>query len=675
MVYSSSTDSVTTPGFTWTNDNNTGMYQPSANQVGITCDQQSVAVFKQGSLDVTGNVNVEGNISINGGAISQSSTLPLDDSDSIVLSNSNLNVIRNNRIVIGRAESYVRLTRDGGYNTRLLHTDKNDNMFVSLRSYDVFERNVAVYNMNGTLAFSLLTAPNRTYLMKVNPSGQIVWHILFIGSATLQSVTTDSDSNIFAMGMVSGSTTLYSASGTTGATTTCLTPFIAKWDASGIIQWRIEYAGVVTQYPDIASFLCTDSNNNIYALLNLKQSQTFKNANGTSSSVSVSSSTNEVPYIVKWSSNGVCASHISVESSDSRSMIEGRSMTVSKTDGAIYMAGVYKRYGTSTYYIYNASTSTQINSNKTLRYDPNPNTYAGTFVVKWSSAGVAVWSVSLLSDVTSFGQSVYPSKVLVDATGNTYVCGRSDYFQVYDANQQPTANFKIGTEYSNVPLFFVVKFNSAGTPIWCSNFRTGLKTFNNNVSIYCESSTIDAKGDIFFTGYYGDSPLSFYEGNTRITVISGASTASVGMLIKLSTSSGAVKWWTNILDAGGLGSDVEVDSRGYVHVLVDVGSAPYTRTVYNAFNVPSLVFNTSTSTTKILLRYTDEYIEPYKLVSNLPVSQNGLYKYILNTSTTTAAPLLLRNAADNATLSNMSIAPNQIIELIWQSPTWYLGQT
>lgn len=46
MGYSSSTDSVGSPGFTWTNDLNTGMYQAGDGRVGIASNGTEVAVFE-----------------------------------------------------------------------------------------------------------------------------------------------------------------------------------------------------------------------------------------------------------------------------------------------------------------------------------------------------------------------------------------------------------------------------------------------------------------------------------------------------------------------------------------------------------------------------------------------------------------------------------------------------
>jgi hypothetical protein len=669
MVYSSSTDSVTTPGFTWTNDNNTGMYQPSANQVGIACDQQPVAVFKQGSLDVTGNVNVEGEISINGGAISQSSTLPLDDSDSIVLSNSNLNVIRNNRIVNGRAESYMRFDSDNNSTVvHIAHTDKSDNMYITVSSSSDVSRTTRVYNMNGTLAFSVPSRRNHTYMIKANSSGQGLWYAKLSStdlSVEFTSVATDSSSNVYVMGSVNESATLSSSTG--AATRTCTLPFIAKYDVNGTIQWDIEFSASPMNNLTIERYLYTDSFDNVYALLNLQSAQYIRNSDGMQSSVRIFSTTNAKPYIIKWNSSGNCISHVSVQSSDSRSFIVGAAMWIS--DDAMYMLGRYSRYLAATCSISNASTSTNIDSGKDLKY--NDNEGSGVFVVKWSLSGTAVWSASILGGASAY---VDPTTMSVDALDNVYVSGSSKMtFNLYDSTGTTTTSFRFGS--ASVATFFVAKYNSSGNPLWCSSVRSPYIPNMSSIDVDGVDMVINKNGDAFVAGYTSLDGGYLWEGNTQVQFMPKLyNVSNTPFLVKWDSTTGALKWWTYMTDSQVLPRALNIDNRGYVHVsLRSYYLSTQNIPIYNVPNVSSGL--TLTGGTAFILRYTDEYIEPYKLISNLPVSQNGLYKYILNTSTTTAAPLLLRNAADNATLSNMSIAPQQIIELIWQSPTWYLGQT
>lgn len=97
MGYLCANDTISAPGYTWTNNADTGMYRPVTNEIGIVCASQMVAAFKL--LNTVPTVEVTGSLNIVGGAITQKgspltgSRLSVDASNSTILSGSNLNVI------------------------------------------------------------------------------------------------------------------------------------------------------------------------------------------------------------------------------------------------------------------------------------------------------------------------------------------------------------------------------------------------------------------------------------------------------------------------------------------------------------------------------------------------------------------------------------------------------
>jgi hypothetical protein len=94
--------------------------------------------------------------------------------------------------------------------------------------------------------------------------------------------------------------------------------------------------------------------------------------------------------------------------------------------------------------------------------------------IKYSSAGIAVWTNRFNGPANNDDQ---PKSVVVDGTGNIFVCG----YSVGSASYQD---------------YVTLKYSNAGVPLW-TNYFNGVGNYNDSAS----SLAVDASGNVFVTGY------------------------------------------------------------------------------------------------------------------------------------------------------------------------------
>ena len=123
----------------------------------------------------------------------------------------------------------------------------------------------------------------------------------------------------------------------------------------------------------------------------------------------------------------------------------------------------------------------------------NSGNYDG-FVVKYDSAGTPLWVRKLGGTFADEANAV-----ATDLSGNIVVAGRyiSTPLNIYAANGT-TILFTLARDGSDD--CFVVKYDSAGTPLWARRLAGTLSDIATSV-------TTDSSGNIVTTGYYASNPL------------------------------------------------------------------------------------------------------------------------------------------------------------------------
>lgn len=187
--------------------------------------------------------------------------------------------------------------------------------------------------------------------------------------------------------------------------------------------------------------------------------------------------------------------------------------------------------------------------------DTNPFTGRNAFVAKLDQAGTFLWAVRAGGSSGGGGNGI-----VVDATGNSYVCGS------YEAVSS-TADFGPFrlTSNNNSADVFIAKISAAGTFLWA----TGGGGFQEDDAT---GIALDAAGSIYITGSF---KVVARFGTTTLT-----SAGDHDILVAKLSPAGVFQW---AVGAGGgapdLGQRLAVDNQGVVHL---VGYLMSVRPVFGA---------------------------------------------------------------------------------------------
>lgn len=166
------------------------------------------------------------------------------------------------------------------------------------------------------------------------------------------------------------------------------------------------------------------------------------------------------------------------------------------------------------------------------------------FVSKLNASGNFVWAKRMGGTGADVGTSI-----AIDASGNVYVTGTF----------QDTANFGAGSTYSLSSAggedIFVAKLDAAGNVTW-------LKQMGGILGEYVSSIALDASGDVYTTGYFGDTvDFDPDNGNFNLT-----SVGVIDIFISKLNSTGNFVWAKQM---GGPGIDyansIAIDGSGNVY--------------------------------------------------------------------------------------------------------------
>ncbi len=162
------------------------------------------------------------------------------------------------------------------------------------------------------------------------------------------------------------------------------------------------------------------------------------------------------------------------------------------------------------------------------------------FVVKYNTNGGIVWAKSAGSTLNDVGRGV-----AVDGSGNVYITG---YFSSSTLTFGSTTLNNAGGED-----IFIVKYDANGNPVWAHHA-------GGNAGDYSYDIAVDGSGNVYVTGYFSSSTLTF--GSTTLS-----NAGLVNIFVAKYNASGNAVWAKsaggNLFDSG---MSIVVDGNGNVYV-------------------------------------------------------------------------------------------------------------
>jgi len=322
---------------------------------------------------------------------------------------------------------------------------------------------------NSSITFGSTTLTNNgdrdIFVVKYDASGNLVWaksnggpnYDLALGIAV------DAGGNCYVTGQFQDSITF----GTTMLTGSWRDMFLAKYDPAGNVAWA---RGAGGSSSEVGNGIALDINGNCYL------TGVFSSTSITFGSITLTNNGagNSDFFVTKYDPSG---NVVWAKSSGGSGDEMGNNIAVDAS-GNCYVTGIFR--------------------SSSLTVGPATLTCNGIFdifAIKYDSLGNAVWAKSAGGSDADRGLSI-----AVDAIGNCYVTG---HFYSNSITFGTTTLTKNGS-----PDIFVTKYDSSGNVVWAKG-AVG--------SASGESIEVDASGNCYVTGYFGNS-CTF--GSITITVSS-----------------------------------------------------------------------------------------------------------------------------------------------------------
>jgi hypothetical protein len=203
------------------------------------------------------------------------------------------------------------------------------------------------------------------------------------------------------------------------------------------------------------------------------------------------------------------------------------------------------------------------------------------YIVKYNTNGQALWATSIGGDNTDRGISI-----ATDSSGNVYITGRYNSTPLTINSFDSVLGGVITTNaygtLSNIDSYdvFIVKYNTNGQALWATNIGGSSDDYGYGIAT-------DSSGNVYITGYYGQSISNPLTINSFDSVVGGAITVAPygtlsnsgnneAFIVKYNTS-GQALWATNIGGSSDdVGYSVATDSSGNVYITGYYNSASLT---------------------------------------------------------------------------------------------------
>lgn len=403
---------------------------------------------------------------------------------------------------------------------------------------------------------------------------------------TVSDMTTDSDDNVYIIGMFQGTITIfnYDSPPISGAEVITSiygtisgvnqTVYIIKYNSSGDVQWATT---LTAKFYNYGYSITSDNSNNIYVtgffpdttpltINNYSSPPIDGGPVGLSVYGKIANPGVDCGYIIKYNSSGVAQWATNIRGINNQ-------LTYSlATDlfGNIYVSGT----SASNPVVINNYNSPPVSGGFVglSLYGNLPNTTNQcVFIIKYNSLGKAQWATNIEGTFDIYAEGGYIS---IDQIGNVYLAGSytTNPITIKSFNNYVSPNINTITygTLANISNFdiFVVKYNSSGIAQWATNIGGVSKDVLLEI-------TSDIFGNCSITGYYESTSILINSWNN--TTIGTINVIPYGTLPNISTfrntfvvsydTTGKVKWATNVLsDIDSTGTTITTDQSGNVYV-------------------------------------------------------------------------------------------------------------
>ena len=204
--------------------------------------------------------------------------------------------------------------------------------------------------------------------------------------------------------------------------------------------------------------------------------------------------------------------------------------------------------------------------------------YNDVFIAKYFANGNVDWATKISGTDSDEGRGIN-----VDSSGNIYVTGNYSSSPLTFYNADGTA---FGTTLSNSGSdVFIAKYFENGDVDWVARVAGTSYDYGRDISV-------DSSGNVYITGDYDSSPLTFYnkDGEAFSTTLPRTGFMSDVFIAKY-LANGDVAWAANVSGSGNdLSNGISVDNSGNVHIIGN-----YTSSTLTLYNKDGAAFGTTLS--------------------------------------------------------------------------------
>ena len=414
--------------------------------------------------------------------------------------------------------------------------------------------------------FNLDAADGRFFILKLSPSGLFLWAKNF-GSISLDNnknncfaIATDTTNNLYLTGCFTDSADFDPGTAIFNLTVSSnKTPFIARYDSTGNFVWAKALDPTINN-----SKLALDNQANILLTGTFTGTADFDPDSGV---VNLTSATNEVVFISKYSNTGILKwaknsggikSYQIVSNNSSNVFIAGcfvsiadfdpsaavynletpatsTSMFISKLDSSGSLLWVNGTQGNTLTFknqdvddngnliiIGLFEGSVDFNPDSTTLFLHN-NGEKDIYVQKLNSSGNLEWAIDIgghsSEDVLA---------VKTDNFGNIFICGKINDTVDFDPG---IAVYKLGIPANEYYSSFIAKYDASGNLIWAKLFNENKFSWNYGL---ISDMDVDGSGNIFLTGkFLGTVDFDIGQGVHYLTALSSSGLNEDAYIMKL----------------------------------------------------------------------------------------------------------------------------------------------
>jgi hypothetical protein len=406
------------------------------------------------------------------------------------------------------------LVSDGSVNAKVVCTDANQNVYVA-------------GDFTGPpLKIDNISIPGgRTFLIKCDPTGKIIWTKLSNEVGFIKSMCVDNEGNLLVAGFFRGYSLVLDNNNIVLVNKGDNDVFMAKFNPNGNVLWAKSYGGA---YADIGTSITTDVLNNVI-LAGSFESDSIKFDHIT---LVNKMEFDEDVFIVKCNASG---NVIWAQSGNGLDQDIPEALTTD-LNGNIALAGYFKSQS------FSFGNTTFVNTDTTfLSYDG--------FLLKLSTAGDVLWSAKIAGNYDD-----KPRSIKYDANGNLIVAGN---FNSTNVSLGDTVLTNKGAVKTND--MFLVKYDSTGKKIWVLGIGTPK-------SEEIEGLAVDKNGNIYETGTFRSNQITFDKNITLTNSGNNVNYPTDFYLVQFNPDGKAI-WAKNATNAGDFsyGYGIDVTKSGTIY--------------------------------------------------------------------------------------------------------------